>query len=78
MVWRFSPDAADHAKRFVFHPTQTVEEEKDGSLLLKFRASGHIEMCWHLYTWGKSVEVLQPAALREMVIGYQRKFEALP
>ena len=78
VVWRFSPDAADHAKRFVFHPTQTVEEEKDGSLLLKFRASGHIEMCWHLYTWGKSVEVLQPAALREMVIGYQRKFEALP
>ena len=65
VVWRFSPDAADHAKRFVFHPTQTVEEEKDGSLLLKFRASGHIEMCWHLYTWGKSVEVLQPAALRE-------------
>ena len=78
VVWRFSPDAADHAKRFVFHPTQTVEEEKDGSLLLKFRASGHIEMCWHLYTWGTSVEVLQPAALREMVIGYQRKFEALP
>ena len=78
VVWRFSPDAADHAKRFVFHPTQTVEEEKDGSLLLKFRASGHIEMCWHLYTWGKSVEVLQPAALREMVICYQRKFEALP
>ena len=63
VVWRFSPDAADHAKRFVFHPTQTVEEEKDGSLLLKFRASGHIEMCWHLYTWGKSVEVLQPAAV---------------
>src|SRR5690606_32813372 len=55
VVWRFSPDAADHARRFVFHPTQTVEEEKDGSLLVRFRASGHLEMCWHLYTWGKSV-----------------------
>ena len=78
VVWRFSPVAADHAKRFVFHPTQIVEEEKDGSLLVKFRASGHLEMCWHLYTWGKSVEVLQPAALREMVSGFQREFGALP
>ncbi|WP_213981563.1 WYL domain-containing protein [Sphingomonas sp. dw_22] len=78
VVWRFSPDAADHARRFVFHPTQTVEEEKDGSLLVRFRASGYLEMCWHLYTWGKSVEVLQPAALREMVNGHQREFEALP
>lgn len=78
VVWRFSPVAADHAKRFVFHPTQTVEEEKDGSLLVKFKASGHLEMCWHLYTWGNSVEVLQPAALREMVSGFQREFGALP
>lgn len=78
VVWRFSPDAAPHARRFVFHPTQMVEEEKDGSLLVRFRASGHLEMCWHLYSWGKSVEVLQPAALREMVHGHQRDFEVLP
>lgn len=34
--------------------------------------SGHLEMCWHLYSWGKSVEVLEPARLREMVYGHQR------
>ncbi|MBP1870739.1 WYL domain-containing protein [Agrobacterium sp. CR_3] len=78
VVWRFSPDAAPHARRFVFHPTQTVEEEANGSLLVRFRASGHLEMCWHLYSWGKSVEVLQPARLREMVHGHQREFDALP
>lgn len=78
VVWRFSHDAADHARRFVFHPTQTVEEEKDGSLLVRFRASGHLEMCWHLYTWGKSVEVLQPAELREMVNSHRREFDAFP
>ncbi len=78
VVWRFTPEAADHARRFVFHPTQTVEEERDGSLLVRFRASGHLEMCWHLYSWGKSVEVLQPAELRAMMHGYQREFEALP
>jgi predicted DNA-binding transcriptional regulator YafY len=35
-------------------------------------------MCWHLYQWGKSVEVLQPAILRKMVHGHQRVFGALP
>lgn len=78
VVWRFSPDAAPHARRFVFHPTQTIEEEPDGSLLVRFQASGYLEMCWHLYSWGKSVEVLQPAKLREMVHGHQRTFDALP
>lgn len=78
VVWRFNAEAAPHARRFVFHPTQTVEEEANGSLLVRFKASGHLEMCWHLYSWGKSVEVLQPARLREMVHGHQREFDALP
>jgi predicted DNA-binding transcriptional regulator YafY len=78
VVWRFSPEAAPHARRFVFHPTQTTEEETDGSLLVKFKAAGHLEMCWHLYQWGKSVEVLQPARLRAMIEGHQRVFDALP
>jgi predicted DNA-binding transcriptional regulator YafY len=78
VVWRFSPEAAPHAKRFIFHPTQILEDGSDGSLLVRFRASGHLEMCWHLYTWGESVEVLQPARLREMVHGFRRKFDALP
>lgn len=78
VVWRFSPEAAPHARRFVFHPSQTIEEEPDGSLLVRFKASGHLEMCWHLYSWGNSVEVLQPARLREIVSGHQRRFDALP
>lgn len=78
VVWRFAPRAAPHARRFVFHPTQVVEEEADGSLLVRFRASGHLEMCWHLYAWGDAVEVLQPAALREMVHPHRRAFVALP
>lgn len=78
VVWRFSREAAPHARRFIFHPSQETADEADGSLLVRFRASGHLEMCWHLYGWGDSVEVLQPAKLREMVHGHQRKFQALP
>lgn len=78
VVWRFRPDAAAHARRYVFHPTQTTQEEDDGSLIVRFEASGHLEMTWHLYSWGDAVEVISPVALRDLVHGYRRTFQALP
>jgi predicted DNA-binding transcriptional regulator YafY len=79
VVWKFNPEAADHARRFVFHPAQVLEDQADGSLIVRFRAAGHLEMCWHLYSWGDKVEVIAPAALRKMVHRYRRSdFAALP
>ena len=79
VVWRFRPDAAEQARRFVFHPTQVVAEMDDGSLEVRFRASGHLEMCWHLYSWGDAVEVVAPERLRTMVAQHRRSdFAALP
>jgi predicted DNA-binding transcriptional regulator YafY len=79
VIWKFKPSAASHARAFLFHPSQVLEGEPDGSLIVRFYASGHLEMCWHLYMWGDQVEVLAPAALRKMVETYQRSdFLALP
>ena len=79
VVWKFKSGAASHARSFLFHPTQVLEDLPDGSLIVRFRASGHLEMCWHLYMWGNQVEVLAPPALRMMVESYQRSdFLALP
>lgn len=79
VVWKFSPEAAQQAQGFVFHPTQTAEFEPDGSLVVKFRAAGLLEMCWHLYMWGDAVEVISPPKLVDMVDGYRRSdFPALP
>lgn len=79
VAWKFSPAAAPHAARFLFHPDQTSEILEDGSLLVRFQASGLLEMCWHLYAWGDQVEVLVPPALAEMVAGHRRAdFPALP
>ncbi len=79
VVWRFSPAAAAHAATFVFHPEQTLEREADGSLLVSFRAAGHLEMAWFLYQWGDAVEVIAPEALRVLVEGHRRgDFPALP
>ena len=79
VVWRFAPEAAGHARDFIFHPDQRMEPEDDGSLIVSFMASGHLEMAWHLYMWGDKVEVLAPDALRELVAGHRRSdWPALP
>lgn len=77
--WRFTPEAAPTARQFIFHPLQEMTEEPDGSLTVRFTASGHMEMSWHLYMWGDHVEVLAPDSLRDMVAQYRRgDFPALP
>ena len=62
---RFDPGAARDAATFLFHPSQTMVENEDGSLTVRFRAGGLGEMCWHLFTWGTAVSVVEPAELQE-------------
>ena len=61
---RFDAAVARDASAFLFHPTQSIEENSDGSLTVRFKAGGIDEMCWHLFTWGDSVTVVKPARLR--------------
>ena len=49
----------------LFHPGQSVEENADGTLTVRFTAGGIDEMCWHLFTWGESVTVEEPDRLRQ-------------
>ena len=68
VVLRFDVDATPDAKAFRFHPSQTVTENSDGSLTVRFRAGGVEEICWHLVTWGESVTVLEPTRLRQRLV----------
>lgn len=67
IVWRFLPDVADVVAEYIFHPSQSIQKQKDGSIIVRFRAGGLMEMCWHLYTWGANVEVVEPVELRKMM-----------
>jgi predicted DNA-binding transcriptional regulator YafY len=78
VVWRFSSRAAPDAKDFVFHPDQTTEDLADGSLVVRFRAGGALEMCWHLFAWGADVEVLEPQRLADMCKDYRCDWPGLP
>jgi len=53
VVWRFAHEVADDVRAYQFHPRQMLEEQADGSVVVRFRAGGATEMCWHLFMWGR-------------------------
>lgn len=67
VVWKFSPKAAPDAAEFLFHPNQVLEPQSDGSLIVRFRAGGLLEMSWHLFTWGEEVEIIKPKRLATLL-----------
>ncbi|MFQ5699302.1 MAG: helix-turn-helix transcriptional regulator [Myxococcota bacterium] len=73
VVWRFAPAAARDAREHVFHPSQQLEEQPDGSLIVRFRAGGLWEMAWHLFRWGDQVEILEPPELRDQLVTMLRR-----
>ena len=68
VAWRFDPELAADAAEFEFHPTQKTVWLEDGSLLVRFRAGGLLEMAWHLFRWGPGVEIIEPDVLREKLV----------
>jgi predicted DNA-binding transcriptional regulator YafY len=69
VVLRILPHGREDAVRWRFHARQKVEEQSDGSTIVRFRASGMRELAWHLFTWGDKVEIVQPQALKDMMRG---------
>jgi len=51
--------------------------EVSGSLLVRFRAGGLLEMSWHLFTWGDEVEVIKPKRLVSMLRKQIEKLQPL-
>ena len=57
-------------------PDQSIEENGDGSLTVRFRAGGIDEMCRHLFTWGESVSVERPVCRQWRLAGMYESLAA--
>lgn len=68
VVLKIAPSAAEGARRWRFHAGQTLEEQPDGSVVVRFRSSGMRELAWHLFTWGAQIEVVAPERLRLLLV----------
>jgi predicted DNA-binding transcriptional regulator YafY len=69
VVLRITPEGADEARGWRWHPTQTLEDQADGGVLVRFRASGMRELAWHLFSWGEQVEIVAPERLKAVMAG---------
>lgn len=67
VVLRVLPAGMEDFDTWSFHPSQTVERQDDGSAIVRFRASGMLELAWHLFTWQNKILVLKPTSLRQLL-----------
>jgi predicted DNA-binding transcriptional regulator YafY len=66
IVLRFAADVALYVRERTFHPTQRLEEIRDGQLRLRMRAMGR-ELVPFVLQWGPKVVVEGPDWLRDAV-----------
>ncbi|WFU25131.1 WYL domain-containing protein [Bradyrhizobium sp. CB1717] len=67
VVLHVLPHGMDEFKNWQFHPNQKVEFLSDGGALVRFRASGMLELAWHLFCWGNQIEIVSPVSLRQLM-----------
>ena len=65
---RFAAEVAGYISEKIWHKTQKIQPQKDGSLIFEARVAGTDEIKFWLMTWGSKAEVLSPAALRDEMI----------
>lgn len=73
---RFLAPVARLARETVWHPTQRTEDGPDGSVIVHMETRGKNELARWLAGYGGTVEVLEPAELRQAVINLGRELLA--
>lgn len=64
---RFTPEAARYIRERTWHPTQRLQERKDGSLVLSMNVTHLLEVQRWVLSHGSGCEVLGPEELRRAV-----------
>jgi predicted DNA-binding transcriptional regulator YafY len=72
VVVKFTAEQAPYVQERVWHETQSLQVQADGSLLLHMQASGRFEIVRWILGWGEHVKVLEPRALRQEVAEHLR------
>ena len=62
---RFASRAADYVRERVWHPSQTIKDNPDGSLVLSLTVNHLLELTRWILSWGEMAQVLEPPSLVE-------------
>ena len=74
---RFDSEIARWAKRRAWEFPHTLTEQPDGTLLLRGTVRGLDDIRKELLSWGRHVQVLEPAALSAALLAEARALVAL-
>jgi predicted DNA-binding transcriptional regulator YafY len=64
---RFDKNAAGYIKEKIWHHSQEIEPQKDGSIIFSAEVAGTEEVKHWVMSWGDKAEILDPAFLREEI-----------
>ncbi len=64
---RIQPSLAEYISENVWHPSQKIESNDDGSVIVHFKLGGLEEVAQWILSWGNQAEALEPNALRALV-----------
>ncbi len=65
---KFVPEMARIPEEVVWHPSQVVKRQPDGSALMTLKVQSTYELLSWILGWGEKVEVLEPKRLRKKVV----------
>jgi len=63
-----NPEIIRIMEETIWHPSQVLEKQKDGSMIMTLRVTDTVELYSWILGWGEQVEVLEPPEIRENVI----------
>jgi len=69
VVLRFNPYRARWLRHEIWHPDQVMEEQPEGSLILRFIVTDFREVKLRILQYGADVEVVAPERLRDEILG---------
>jgi predicted DNA-binding transcriptional regulator YafY len=62
-----APNSGHFTRERVWHPSQALREERDGSLEMRMEASSRKEVVRWILSWVPEVQVLAPGELRRRI-----------
>jgi predicted DNA-binding transcriptional regulator YafY len=65
VVVRFSAGVRSYIQESLWHHSQVINREKNGSILFRVDVAEPREVMWWAFQWGADAEILEPAWLRE-------------
>lgn len=77
VVVRFSSKVAGNVAEVLWHKTQRVVQRDDGRIDFHVRVSGLEEMSWWILGYGKEAEVIEPPAMRDIIVKHIKGFKKM-